>query len=61
VTNGAARWERALRDADIAHLFLKGIGFDIWLGRDKRVSRDIDLLCPRPMRRAAFPSTSTRR
>jgi hypothetical protein len=41
-------WERAFRSAGIAHVFLKGVGFDEWLDRsDSRVGRDIDVLCPR--------------
>jgi hypothetical protein len=47
-----ARWERDLSAAGLPHVFLKGIGFDRWLDRSEtRVSRDIDILCPRSARR----------
>jgi hypothetical protein len=47
------RWETDLRSAGLPHVYLKGIGFDRWLDRSNtRVSRDIDLLCPRRAQRA---------
>jgi len=44
------RWARLLHAEAVPHVFIKGVGFDRWLGR-ARVMGDVDLLVPPEARR----------